>query len=106
MKNHALSLIRLILLCALLLPLPTLAPPAEGLAWGAQRTSAPRTPATRRPARGQTYINRAGVRVQSPTYSRTAPAGATARCRDGSYSFSRSRRGTCSHHGGVAQWLR
>lgn len=25
-------------------------------------------------------------------------------CRDGSISLSRNRRGTCSHHGGVAQW--
>jgi DNA/RNA endonuclease YhcR with UshA esterase domain len=33
------------------------------------------------------------------------PQGATARCRDGIYSFSRTRSGTCSHHGGVAQWL-
>ncbi|WP_431636442.1 DUF3761 domain-containing protein [Dyella sp. KULCS107] len=33
------------------------------------------------------------------------PAGASAQCRDGTYSFSRSRRGTCSHHGGVARWL-
>lgn len=35
----------------------------------------------------------------------TAPAGATARCRDGAFSFSQSRRGTCSGHGGVAEWL-
>lgn len=35
----------------------------------------------------------------------TAPAGATARCRDGSYSFSKHHSGTCSHHGGVAAWL-
>jgi Protein of unknown function (DUF3761) len=33
------------------------------------------------------------------------PAGATAECRDGSYSFSQHRRGTCSHHGGVSRWL-
>jgi hypothetical protein len=33
------------------------------------------------------------------------PPGATARCRDGSYSFSQHRSGTCSHHGGVAVWL-
>ena len=33
------------------------------------------------------------------------PAGATAQCRDGSYSYSVSRGGTCSHHRGVAQWL-
>jgi Protein of unknown function (DUF3761) len=34
-----------------------------------------------------------------------APAGATARCRDGSYSFSQHHSGTCSYHGGVAAWL-
>ncbi|WP_084089711.1 DUF3761 domain-containing protein [Erwinia oleae] len=34
-----------------------------------------------------------------------APDGATALCRDGTYSYSAHRRGTCSHHGGVAQWL-
>ena len=51
------------------------------------------------------YTNSRGERVQSPTYYQTAPAGATALCRDGTYSFSRSRRGTCSHHGGVARWL-
>jgi hypothetical protein len=35
-----------------------------------------------------------------------APAGATAECRDGTYSYSAHRRGTCSHHGGVKRWLR
>ena len=33
------------------------------------------------------------------------PPGATAQCRDGSYSFSQHHSGTCSHHGGVATWL-
>jgi len=51
------------------------------------------------------YTNLRGNRVQSPTRYNSAPAGATALCRDGSYSFSQSRRGTCSHHGGVARWL-
>jgi len=41
----------------------------------------------------------------APQLTAQAPAGATAQCRDGSYSFSASRRGTCSHHGGVSQWL-
>lgn len=31
-------------------------------------------------------------------------ASATARCADGTYSYSLSRQGTCSHHGGVAEW--
>jgi hypothetical protein len=35
----------------------------------------------------------------------TAPPGATALCNDGSYSFSKTHSGTCSHHGGVAKWL-
>ena len=33
------------------------------------------------------------------------PPGATALCRDGTYSFSQTHSGTCSHHGGVARWL-
>ncbi len=51
------------------------------------------------------YPNSDGRCVHRPTRAPTAPAGATARCRDGTYSFSQHRRGTCSHHGGVAQWL-
>lgn len=52
-----------------------------------------------------TYVNSAGNTVCSPYDSPSAPAGATARCADGSYSFSQNRSGTCSHHGGVANWL-
>lgn len=53
------------------------------------------------------YINSSGNTVQSPTKSQDGniPAGASARCRDGTYSFSQHRSGTCSHHGGVADWL-
>jgi Protein of unknown function (DUF3761) len=36
----------------------------------------------------------------------SAPPGATALCRDGTYSYSQHRSGTCSHHGGVAKWLK
>jgi hypothetical protein len=43
--------------------------------------------------------------LAAPTASRDAPPGATALCKDGTYSFSQTRSGTCSHHGGVAQWL-
>lgn len=35
----------------------------------------------------------------------SVPAGATARCNDGTYSYSKHRRGTCSQHDGVAEWL-
>lgn len=51
------------------------------------------------------YRNSAGNEVHRPVRTRSRPAGATAQCRDGSWSFSQSHRGTCSHHGGVASWL-
>jgi hypothetical protein len=56
---------------------------------------------------GRGYINSRGEWVPSPqrTPDDQPPPGATAQCRDGTYSFSRTRRGTCSHHGGVARWL-
>jgi hypothetical protein len=56
---------------------------------------------------GRGYVNSRGQWIPSPTHTVDGqpPAGATARCRDGSYSFSQSRRGTCSWHGGVAVWL-
>lgn len=52
-----------------------------------------------------TYTNTYGNEVPSPYYAPSVPAGASARCGDGTYSFSQSRRGTCSHHGGVAEWF-
>lgn len=52
-----------------------------------------------------TYENSAGNIVCKPYESSTQPAGATAECEDGTYSFSESRSGTCSYHGGVKRWL-
>lgn len=52
------------------------------------------------------YTNVDGEKVQSPTNYSTPPTGATALCKDGTYSFSKNRCGTCSHHGGVAKWLK
>lgn len=51
-----------------------------------------------------TYVNAYGNTVCRPYESSTVPSGASAQCVDGTYSFSQSRRGTCSHHGGVATW--
>lgn len=48
------------------------------------------------------YKNSTGNCVQNPGDN---PSGATAKCHDGTYSYSQSRSGTCSHHGGVAEWL-
>jgi len=51
------------------------------------------------------YQNTDNNTIQAPTHYNKLPEGATALCRDGSYSFSRHRQGTCSGHGGVARWL-
>jgi len=52
------------------------------------------------------YINSDGEWVPSPQFSPNGPPpGASAQCNDGTYSFSKHRSGTCSHHGGVRQWL-
>ncbi len=66
-----------------------------------------RHPATTTSPQGRGYVNSKGEWVRSPitTPDNRPPNGAKAHCRDGTYSFSQSRRGTCSHHGGVAEWL-
>lgn len=51
------------------------------------------------------YLSSDGDCVHRPVAAATAPEGASAQCNDGTYSFSEHRRGTCSHHGGVADWL-
>ncbi|KAA8877276.1 DUF3761 domain-containing protein [Nocardia colli] len=43
--------------------------------------------------------------VPRPQQALTPPDGATAKCKDGTYSSSLTRKGTCSGHKGVEQWL-
>jgi Protein of unknown function (DUF3761) len=52
------------------------------------------------------YANKAGQEVHSPSASISGkvPTGSSAKCRDGTYSFSKHHSGTCSRHGGVAEW--
>lgn len=68
----------------------------------------PQSVAFARPTRTcgpDTYVNVSGNCVHRPVEANRPSAGATAKCNDGTYSFSQHRRGTCSHHGGVAVWL-
>jgi hypothetical protein len=51
------------------------------------------------------YRNSSGKCVHRPVTTPKAPNGATAKCRDGTYSFSQHRSGTCSGHKGVGAWL-
>lgn len=90
------------------IPTPTLTPVPTKIIYKAPAYTYTPVP-TSVPASGlsndNTYTNSAGNTVHSPAYSNSVPAGASAICGDGTYSFSQSRRGTCSGHGGVSQWL-
>ena len=50
------------------------------------------------------YTNVSGHRVHRPVTAARKPAGASAHCGDGTWSFSEHHQGTCSHHGGVSEW--
>ena len=52
-------------------------------------------------AHRNTNTNR-GKAVPKNQNNRGHPAGVTARCAGGTYSYSQHGQGTCSHHGGVA----
>lgn len=81
---------------------------------GAPRTTAPKVAAAKpkppdvaapaQPAAcsADYYRNSSGICVHRPSSS---SSGATALCKDGSYSYSQHRSGTCSGHGGVRTWL-
>lgn len=58
-----------------------------------------------RPAYGRSCGSECKESQKTPPRTNSPPAGATALCADGTYSFSQHRRGTCSHHGGVSRWL-
>jgi len=88
---------------------PTTAEPITAPPTQPPTTQAPAPPTTNAIAPTNcpngTYVNVDGQVVCRPYESATAPAGATAKCKDGTYSFSKNRSGTCSGHGGVAEWL-
>jgi Protein of unknown function (DUF3761) len=46
----------------------------------------------------------AAAQPTTPTPTPPSPSGPTAICNDHTVSFSLHRSGTCSHHGGVAEW--
>lgn len=50
------------------------------------------------------YTTRSGETVPLPMHMDERPQNATAQCNNGAYSFSKSRSGTCSKEGGVAEW--
>ncbi|MEV5838574.1 DUF3761 domain-containing protein [Nocardia sp. NPDC052112] len=92
-------------------PTTTVAPPPTSVAPPA---AAPIPPAPAPPAPlaqsqstcgNDSYLNADNQCIHRPQSAPAAPPGATARCADGTYSYSQTRSGTCSHHGGVTAWL-
>jgi Protein of unknown function (DUF3761) len=67
--------------------------------------AAPAAAAPAAPAATAAKSSTATKSAPTATAGNTDPTGATAKCKDGTYSKSAHRSGTCSSHGGVAEWL-
>jgi len=77
-----------------------------GVAGTAAQSDAKNAEASRTDDSRQAPTSQAAPQGRAPAASRQTPAGQpTARCKDGTMSYSQHRSGTCSRHGGVEQWL-
>ena len=92
---------------ALALGIAVAKPPAPSASAASNASPVPAPPQESQLVEHGHYVNKSGAVVHSPAHTVTgqAPAGASAKCRDGTFSFSQHHQGTCSHHGGVAAWL-
>ena len=77
-------------------------PPATEVPQETATQAAPPPVDTEADCGSDSYVNSDGNCVHDPGSS---PSGATAKCKDGTYSYSQHRSGTCAGHHGVAQWL-
>jgi hypothetical protein len=51
-------------------------------------------------------VQKGGASASAQEQSKPDPSGKpTAKCKDGTMSYSKQHTGVCSHHGGVAEWL-
>ena len=75
------------------------APPASGAAMKAAAGSSGSS------SSGSSTASTPSSSSKSTTTGNTDPTGATAKCKDGTYSKSKHHSGTCSKHGGVDQWM-
>jgi hypothetical protein len=81
-------------------PVATAATPAPAAAAAAPAAASP-APA----AAASASASPAAPAKSAGSAAGTDPTGATAKCKDGTYSHAKSHSGACSHHGGVADWL-
>jgi uncharacterized protein DUF3761 len=70
--------------------------------------SATAAPAAKLPESPKATVPTSAGAPKNPDEKQAAAsaAGATARCKDGTYSHSAQHSGACSHHGGVAEWMK
>jgi hypothetical protein len=79
-----------------------------GLATNQAAAPAPTLASCTRPAAAEVSSNAgpSGYRPSEPSRRRTPPPGQpTARCKDGSFSYSKPHTGSCLRRGGVARWM-
>jgi hypothetical protein len=73
----------------------------------APSSTAPRTaPAPTAPAQRPAPSASGSGKAQTVAAPAGTPENATAKCKDGTYSFAKGHSGACSRHGGVAEWYR
>lgn len=82
---------------------PVAVAPKPAAASAVARTRPTPTPAAARAAAPATRP--AATTATTTRASNTDPTGATAQCKDGTYSHAASHRGACARHQGVAKWL-
>jgi len=69
--------------------------------WGADTSASPAKTETKAPNEPSSKPE-----TKSAATTANAPEGATAKCKDGTYSHAKTHSGACSHHGGVAEWYK
>jgi hypothetical protein len=72
---------------------------------GVQKAGKSAAPAATESASPAAASKAAPAAKAAATTGNTDPTGATAKCKDGTYSKSKHHTGSCSHHGGVAEFL-
>jgi len=79
----------------------------EAAAPATTSSKAPAATSKAAPPAGQPAPQTSGE-TKAPSKAPTGgtPGNATAKCKDGTYSYAKTHSGACSHHGGVAEWYK
>jgi len=75
------------------------------LSGSSSATATPAAAPAMAPAATPTMARKAPKAPTAAMSGGSAPAGATGKCKDGTFTMSKTHSGACSHHGGVASWM-